>query len=358
MRISPKSLVREIVDFRFDEAVEEGKEGTIGNPQNGAGEDIPSEAQGAANVLTEIRQGTFYRWLAFLFGGLLPTIKLVALIGVPTSKAWGLMFSGSFVVIEMLIVFSGGNRERNSQSSEVNTGPYPLSKWTLNRAFRAITVVGIITQFAIFIWIAAGLMDRLAFGFNDNAGVGVSVNGSEAQWSYSIKRSSRHIFFDFLWDRSQTGLATTQLLGGLLFHRIFLRHINHPQNLVRVGLAGYFMIYILGSPLYTTYQIQRNIEFQNAAMYPLLLLPFWLIISALYFLLDLSNRFLPNVAKYVLPEKPKTTSPSTEPENLADTFRMLAVMFFFLQLILPLLWYAYIFNPRFTYNAKWTAVFG
>jgi hypothetical protein len=349
------------LDYRFDEDTDKENQEITERTRDYAGEDIASEVQGVAEILHDIRKDTFYRWLAFLFGGLLPTIKLVALIGLPTSKACGLMFSVSFVVIEMLIVASGGTRNNSSQRRDVSTVPNPTSKWTLNHTFRAVTVLGILTQILIFLWAATGILDRVVFGFNDNARYGITENGpngSHTHWYYSNTGRKRDIFFEFYWDRSHIGFAMTVFVGCLLFHRVFPTHINHRRKLVKAGLGVFLIIYIIGFPLYGTYKIWWNRRIQNRAWYPLLLFPFGMIISALYFILDMFNRLLPKVAKYLLPEKSKSVALLTGSGTVEEVSRILAVIFFFLHVLISLFWFAYVFNPRFTYNTGWTAVFG
>jgi hypothetical protein len=49
---------------------------------------------------------TWLRWLFFVLGTLGPTVKLMALEGVPWSKAWGIMFLCSFIIVECLVVLS------------------------------------------------------------------------------------------------------------------------------------------------------------------------------------------------------------------------------------------------------------
>jgi hypothetical protein len=53
-----------------------------------------------------IKKLTFIRWLFFIFGTLGPGIKLMAMEGVPWTKAWGAMFLASFLVVEGLVVVS------------------------------------------------------------------------------------------------------------------------------------------------------------------------------------------------------------------------------------------------------------
>jgi hypothetical protein len=53
-----------------------------------------------------IEKLTFIRWLFFIFGTLGPGIKLMAMKGVPWTKAWGAMFLLSFLLVEFLVVLS------------------------------------------------------------------------------------------------------------------------------------------------------------------------------------------------------------------------------------------------------------
>jgi hypothetical protein len=60
----------------------------------------------AAEGIQAIEKLTFIRWLFFVFGTLGPGVKLMAMEGVPWTKAWGAMFLLSFLIVEALVVLS------------------------------------------------------------------------------------------------------------------------------------------------------------------------------------------------------------------------------------------------------------
>ncbi|ERF74081.1 hypothetical protein EPUS_08129 [Endocarpon pusillum Z07020] len=57
---------------------------------------------------------TFLRWILFAIGTLPTTIRLLAMGGVPWTKAFGIMFLVSFFVVEIVVVFIGKDLGRSS----------------------------------------------------------------------------------------------------------------------------------------------------------------------------------------------------------------------------------------------------
>jgi hypothetical protein len=69
-------------------------------------DDDEQDEERSAEGIQAIVKLTFIRWLFFIFGTLGPGIKLMAMEGVPWTKAWGAMFLVSFLVVEGLVVVS------------------------------------------------------------------------------------------------------------------------------------------------------------------------------------------------------------------------------------------------------------
>jgi hypothetical protein len=65
---------------------------------------------GGGDGIQVLERMTWLRWLWFLFGTLPPTIKLVSMSGVGWAQTWGMMFLGSWVINELLIVFATLNQ--------------------------------------------------------------------------------------------------------------------------------------------------------------------------------------------------------------------------------------------------------
>jgi len=55
--------------------------------------------------IQSLEKQTLLRWLFFLVGTLGPGIKLASMQGIPWTKAWGMMFLGSFLILEMMVLF-------------------------------------------------------------------------------------------------------------------------------------------------------------------------------------------------------------------------------------------------------------
>lgn len=59
------------------------------------------------NGIRAIEKMTWLRWLFFVLGTLRSAIKLMAMSGVPWTKALGMMFLSSFLLVEILVISSG-----------------------------------------------------------------------------------------------------------------------------------------------------------------------------------------------------------------------------------------------------------
>jgi hypothetical protein len=64
---------------------------------------------------------TWLRWLFFVFGTLTPAIKLLAFEGTPWTKAWGVMFLVSFILVEVLVVLSWVGGRQGSPLHDLET---------------------------------------------------------------------------------------------------------------------------------------------------------------------------------------------------------------------------------------------
>lgn len=72
---------------------------------------------GGNDGIQVLERMTWLRWLWFLLGTLPPTIKLASMSGVGWAQTWGMMFLGSWVINELLIVFATLNQSFFTVSS-------------------------------------------------------------------------------------------------------------------------------------------------------------------------------------------------------------------------------------------------
>ena len=81
--------------------------------------DTPGNEEGS---LQKLQENTIFRIAIFLLGALPQIIKLCGLQGLLWTKVWGLMFLGSFLVLELLVLLLG--RDWRANNSNVNTSNY------------------------------------------------------------------------------------------------------------------------------------------------------------------------------------------------------------------------------------------
>lgn len=81
--------------------------------------DTPGNEEGS---LQKLQENTIFRMAIFLLGALPQIIKLCALQGLLWTKVWGLMFLGSFLVLELIVLLLG--RDWRANNSNLNTSNY------------------------------------------------------------------------------------------------------------------------------------------------------------------------------------------------------------------------------------------
>jgi hypothetical protein len=81
----------------FEIAVRERYKDSDRGTRRGGSEESGEDEEEAENIQSLEKQ-TWLRWVFFLVGTLGPAIKLAAMQGIPWTKAWGMMFLGSFLM--------------------------------------------------------------------------------------------------------------------------------------------------------------------------------------------------------------------------------------------------------------------
>jgi hypothetical protein len=103
-----------------------------------------------------IEKMTWLRWLFFVLGTLPQAIKLMVMSDVPWMKAWGMILLSSFLLVEILVVFSTIIRRADPRDRPANR---PCSESTyimrvLGYADRFLTVIAILPlQVFAFYWV-------------------------------------------------------------------------------------------------------------------------------------------------------------------------------------------------------------
>jgi hypothetical protein len=326
-------LLRHVLDCRFDEA-----------------EHRSDEAEWNGHSRRFDRE-TMFRWLFFVFAGLLPAIKLMALIGIPCSRAWGIMFVISFVVTEILLVLS--KSAARTESMDLSQGP-KLNPW-----FGTATVCAAITQMLIFYWANVGMLDRMLLGFNDST---FSTIGGKEYWS---KDTERHVLYSiFMTFNTFLICFMIFLWPAVVLGYVWSVHARKLSKALRITLGIIFGLCSVGISSFFMYRyIPLSFDSENVPWwYMILLVPFWITIAGMYLCFVVCLHRWPTILGNVMPEQGRSAS-LTRTENseepvFDEMFGVCAVIFFLLHIFVPLFWYAFVYNPRWTYNVSWTSVFG
>jgi hypothetical protein len=185
---------------------------------------------------------TWLRWLFFVFGTLTPAIKLMSFEGTPWTKAWGVMFLFSFLIVEAVVVLSWIDRQQRSPILDFGgtTGVEAIEK-KLRVTDRALLWCAGLLQIFILLCTVADLWPNSGTGPKDSLGnasrlaakIGVCCNKGlvitllcialrEGWFLYTISRNQlgkadTHIIFFYLlwllWVLGSLGLSIWYLLG-------------------------------------------------------------------------------------------------------------------------------------------------
>jgi len=95
---------------------------------------------------------TWLRWLFFVLGTLPQAIKLMVMSGVPWTKAWGLMLLSSFLLVEMLVVFSSIIERAHPRDRSANRPRFESTYIIriLGYANRFLIVIAVLLQVSAF----------------------------------------------------------------------------------------------------------------------------------------------------------------------------------------------------------------
>lgn len=343
----------------------------------------------AAESLQGLKKDTVFRWVCFIFGGLLPGIKFVSLYGVNWSKAWGIMYVVSFLAIELLVVFykvKQGTRSAQatqrrwtssapparsalrttSRPSAQEFWPYRAFNAALNPS-RAATqtwenyystrslqdalvfceIFGILAQVVLLLWGIASLLDRMTSGFDDPPPTDGYWHISDRNQRIALDQSS------FIFQVSMTGPIS--YFGIVYFLWTF--HFKH-RSLLLQGISGLF----LGIPIFLggiwgiiwAFSTLGEQMAHPVWWYSLCWVCTFAMVWLLHLAISATGRRWPRFNSYLALEAPG----SAETGRKADSMAILALIFFLLHMFIPLFWYAFVYNPRWTYSPTGVGVFG
>lgn len=114
-------------------------------------------------ALHTLKKKSFLRRLWFMLGTLGPAAKLTAAKGLPWTQAWGVMYFGSFLVFELMVVLTMlwgtplSSRRVHSLRRALPLCNYDEAEQTIEVIDRAIYVTASITHSMVLIWAVVDL---------------------------------------------------------------------------------------------------------------------------------------------------------------------------------------------------------
>lgn len=309
---------------------------------------------------------TWPRWMFFIMGILPAAIKLTSFSGTPWTKAWGLMFTASFIMIELIILLARvGSHEQVLSVPEIlglsliewqdpQNQKLPLNFSRLKKKLKVMDVV--LFLLAVFIHLCVGVwaVDKLWSLARDATNLPDDVHNG-LDWLTAIAFTLL-IFLSVVW----IVLRVSRSL-----HRRY--YLNRTIECLWIGFSFVAWVHsgigrnegkrkILPLPDLTKFSMTTAI---------------WLYVFALFWVCHRGMSWIcrrwPAVGKALLIDpSPRTekleVDASNEVEEEAevqiDNRAWVSLCFFLTNLMVCILWYAFIYDPKGSLNPSWTDVFG
>jgi len=343
-----KDAIRLLIRQRFGD----------GEEDEGEGSDEKDEERNEEGIQA-IEKFTFVRWLFFILGTVGPGIKLMAMEGVPCTKAWGAMFLVSFLVVEVLVILSWRYMPCEHQDllpGSPGTDTDLRIRVKLKKIDGRVLYYSVLCYALVFIWAVCDIYDAL-----------LPTDSVENP----LPRAPFQIVFSIC--SMVTGFIILTFSLALLLLIIWPRPIAHldgppcngPLTHIIVGeiLFRFQFGFILAISAFLLFKLPMFfvIGLIVWALLLVLVLPSLIIILYLVFIADLYPRFSRSVfitwesstEKREKWEKKRKWVREARPDLTFPCFAM-----FLYSTILSVVWYWYRYNPEGTVNKGWTGVFG
>jgi hypothetical protein len=321
-------------------------------------EDIDEDAnESREEGIQAIEKLTWLRWIFFVFGTLGPGIKLMAMGGVPLTKAFGAIFLISFVMVEVLVILSWlyGNYEAVPEAHDAEKLKKTKDKLSeiddwLQASARALHGV-------LLVWAAVDIHN----GFHDHFRMPpeplppfLGFLGHFLELSIGIYGFIFELMIIFLIPYAGFLVKT---IPSLLLS--FLFDFDWQSGIGAVLLVGIHVWFIWILINYDPFDFKKEMLIDLAVDWAYLLaigLPLLLV----GILLDLTEKSIPRWARSMFitlpnPEEGRKRRSGMD-SNLDVTYW--CFMMFFYSTVLCVVWYVYRYNPEGTVNRGWTGVFG
>jgi hypothetical protein len=296
---------------------------------------------GEGDGIQVLERMTWLRWLWFLLGTLPPTIKLASMSGVGWAQTWGMMFLGSWVINELLIVFATFNQSFFTISSSgriswpgyeqtTRSAKYQQVQRYLGYCEKSLGIAALIIHVVLI-----NNIFRISLPLLDN--------------TYPLSAevmSNKYVSANYI-----AIVSVTIFPAGLIFS-LFL----HQYNMVGfVGFVSIGLFFIMVGNTTTNSMVFGSVIFGAKSFSSVYAWAISTIMSSVVLLIIrfLSQRFI-MIGRNLL----VLYRNSTEGQFSIDYRACLALIFFLSTIVASLFWYSNIYNSSTTSMPVWTGVFG
>lgn len=304
------------------------------------------EEEPASEKLGVTQRTSYLRYLFFIFGGLGPGLKLIAMKGIPWVKTWGILFLVSFVVVEILVIMSYNRKVLRDDKIE----PYrrqDVFSLFLDKVDIGILRMAFLAHAVLLFWLIADLWPKLT-GYerilqshfsNPTFGPASRVMGRLIILLIDIE------FFLLIF--------TVGLLPMIHYDRPARFRVEPTTNYPLLFLRIIVIATILGCLFAALYFWVGLACFTADVMFLCMLsTPVWVMLKHADFWLS-EHRTFCNMMQIANSKKLGSAG-----DNMPNSTGFWYFLAFLYTLVFTLIWFAFRYDKTGTENPSWTAVFG
>jgi hypothetical protein len=284
--------------------------------------------------IQEIEKITWLRWLFFVLGTLPGAIKLMGLKGVPWTKAWGMMFLVSFLVVESLVILSTTLRGRYNVIRPQQIHPWPHRELLLNE------------------------------GVNKRLALTRALTGWLSVLSLTFHYILLYLAFIHLWGppKGFQDSFPMDILAIIILIFMLLLCVASGAALSRKEAKPrlYAVIFIIMMGFLSDYffqYVQKFFDLGGISNRVVKASAFTVTYFVVYYILALMNSLFRELGKQLLlGREVEWNGPFIRSNDNIETYAFLELFIVTLTTSVP--WYCYRFDPTGTVNPPWTGIFG
>jgi hypothetical protein len=305
--------------------------------------------------IQNLEKQTLLRWFFFLVGTLGPGIKLASMQGIPWTKAWGMMFLGSFLVFEMMVLFEKSPRGEGYLAIEPELSQRQTRFLTIFRKRECETFfVGLTFHFLLLIW-----------AIFDVWGLRISAYPLPDHESLFPAESFVPLFMALISLIAVTPAITLAWIIYTTVSRWASPYFVAPgRNRYRIALDIIGSIIVVVSwVLLLAFIVTRLIGVPYTRWMSIAKTTILVDIPLLLFLVGIVPATMTGIqllcGRYQSLARRLLIKPSGDGTHVFVHFEaLLNLMFFLMTLSVCLTWYSLRFHPEGTVNPRWTGIFG